>query len=403
MNIVAAQRITLAHPIKGGMEVQADTLYRGFVARGHNVEILTTAHPAGRHKGEEPHLCTHYLPHSDYRRYTSGWWRASYEKLGELAGRGRADVLLSQSAGAIGYLPQARRELGLPGVVVMHGSLGGGLYNQWRAARSPRGLLRLVYMLSQIPLHYVLWRRAAAAAEVVIATSDEGRRDALAEMGADPARVRVIPNGVDTARFVPSPEARASIRAELGLAPTAPVAIAMTRLVPEKGVQVALRALARVPGLTLLVAGDGPYAPALHRLARALGLGGRVHFLGFIPRDRLSCYLAAADVFVMPTLCREGFPLSLAEAMASGLVPVASNLGGIPTAISPERTGLLVPPGNPEALADALGRLAQNPAWRAGLAAAARAEARERFSVDRMVGDTLAALIAAVGGQGRRG
>jgi len=396
MNIVAAQRITLAHPIKGGMEVQADTLYRGFVARGHNVEIITTAHPTGRREVEELHLCTHYLPHSDYRRYTNGWWRASYEKLKELVHRGRADVLLSQSAGALGYLRRAHYELRLPAVVVLHASLSGGLYSQWRAARSPRGLLRFAYTLSQLPLHYVLWRRAVGVAEVVV-TSDEGWRDAQAKLSADPARLRVIPNGVDTAHFMPSAAARAATRGELGLAPKAPVAIAVTRLVPEKGVQVALRALASVPALTLLVAGDGPYAQALHNQARALGVGARVHFLGFVPRDALPHYLAAADMFVMPTLCREGFPVSLAEAMASQLAPVASNLGGIPTAVSSERTGLLVPPGDPGALGRALSRLVQDPGWRAELAAAARAEAQARFSVERMVDDTLAALIAAVG------
>ena len=400
MNIVAAQRITLAHPIKGGMEVQADTLYRGFVARGHHVEIITTSHPTSQRETEEPHLCTHYLPHSDYRRYTSAWWRASYEKLEELVHCGRADVLLSQSAGALGYLRRAHRELRLPAVVVLHASFSEGLHSQWRAAHTRRGLLRFAYTLGQLPLHYVLWRRAAAVAQFVV-TTDEGSRDARATLGVDPARLRVIPNGVDTRHFTPSAERRAATRMKLGLAPEAPVAIAVTRLVPEKGVQVALRALATVPALTLLVAGDGPYAQTLRRQARKLGVGARVHFLGFVPREVLPHYLAAADLFVMPTLCHEGFPLSLAEAMASQLAPVVSNLGGIPTAVSSERTGLLVPPGDPEALGRALSRLAQDPERRAELGAAARAEAQARFTADRMVDDTLEALTAAMDNRGR--
>jgi glycosyltransferase involved in cell wall biosynthesis len=392
MYIVVAQRITLVHRVKGGMEVQADLLNRGLVARGQRVEVITTAHPDSLREVEEVDLHYHFLPRSDPRRYTRGWWNASYEKLKELSHRGRAELLLSQSAGALPYVARAQRELGLPVVLLAHTGLNSALYSQWRAARSLRGALFLAYTLSQAPWHWWLWRRATAAADAIITPSEETAHDVQAEFGADPACVHVIPNGVDLARFAPAPEARAAVRERLGLAPDALVAIAVTRLVPEKGLHVALEALPRVPRLTLLVAGDGTARASLEREAQERQIAARVRFLGYVPNEQLPEYLAAADVFVMPTLCREGFPVSVVEAMATGLVPVASHIGGIPTAVDAERTGVLVPPGQPEALASALARLAGDAPRRLALAAAARAEALERFSVQRMVDDTLAVL-----------
>jgi glycosyltransferase involved in cell wall biosynthesis len=162
--------------------------------------------------------------------------------------------------------------------------------------------------------------------------------------------------------------------------------------VPEKGLHVALEALPHVPQLTLLVAGDGTARADLEREAQERQIAARVRFLGYVPNEQLPDYLAAADLFVMPTLCREGFPVSVVEAMASGLVPVASHIGGIPTAVTSERTGVLVPPGRPDALASALARLAGDAPRRAALAEAARAEALARFGVERMVDDTLAVL-----------
>jgi glycosyltransferase involved in cell wall biosynthesis len=97
--------------------------------------------------------------------------------------------------------------------------------------------------------------------------------------------------------------------------------------------------------------------------------------------------MSAADAFVMPTLCKEGFPVSVVEAMACGLPAVASRIGGIPTAIDSERTGLLFQTGQVDRLAQALLRLVRDEDLRARLATAARSEAVQRFSVGRMVDD----------------
>ena len=402
MHIAAAQRITLVHPVKGGMELQADMLYRGMVERGHQVEVITTAHPAGQQQVKEQGLCTHFLPHSSYRRYTSGWWRASYGKLREFVQGGSADVLLSQSAGAIAYLPRARRELGLPGVLIVHAGFKAGLESHWQGAHSLRGVLRLGYVLTQLPRHYILWRRAAAAAEAIIAVSEDTAQDVLRELRIDPGRVHVVPNGADLSRFAPDPEARDQVRRMLNLSPGQFTAVIASRLVKEKGVQLGLRALARVPDSVLLIAGAGSYAAELEHMAEGMGIASRVRFLGFIPHDQLGRYLAAGDVFLMPSLCREGFPISIVEAMACGLPTIATNNGGIPTAVSQERTGLLVSAGDVEAIADAIVRIARQPEFRFRLGTAARAAAKKRFSLARMVEDTLAVLSNAVENSKRR-
>jgi L-malate glycosyltransferase len=150
-------------------------------------------------------------------------------------------------------------------------------------------------------------------------------------------------------------------------------------LIPEKGVQHLLGALCRLRDLPvqLQIVGDGPQEPLLKEQVRKLHLVGRVEFLGL--RDDVTALMQAAHVFVHPATWAEAFGFTVAEAMASGCAVVASNVGAMPELLEHGRTGLLVEPGNEAALADALARLAQDPARRERLGRAAFREARRHF------------------------
>jgi glycosyltransferase involved in cell wall biosynthesis len=143
------------------------------------------------------------------------------------------------------------------------------------------------------------------------------------------------------------------------------VVLSVARLEAGKGLDVLLRAAAHLPEATFAIAGDGPERVVLEALARALGVDERVRFLGF--RNDVEALLAGCDVFVLPSL-DEGFPLSVLEAMAACRPVVASDVGGVPEAITHDETGLLVPPGNPDALAAALARLLDDAPTRRRLA-----------------------------------
>src|SRR5204862_1696003 len=149
------------------------------------------------------------------------------------------------------------------------------------------------------------------------------------------------------------------------------------RLDSQKGFDVLLRALVDVPEARLVVVGDGPERAALERLAAELSLAERVRFEGW--REDARRYLTTFDVFVLPSRF-EGFPLAVVEAMLARLPVVASAVGSVPEAVREGKTGLLVPPEEPAALAVALQRLLAAPSLRLRLGDQGRALALDRFT-----------------------
>lgn len=171
--------------------------------------------------------------------------------------------------------------------------------------------------------------------------------------------------GVDTSLFHPAePDQELARRA--GLATGDQVLVSAVRLVALKGLQRAIKALAllaeRYPRLKLVVAGEGPYKSQLEDLIRQTGLGPRVCLLGFLPPRRLAGFYALGQVAVFPSMGEEALGLSIAEAMACGLPVVASQLGGVPEVVGDK--GLLVPPKDDQALAQAIARLLDDPGLR---------------------------------------
>ena len=187
--------------------------------------------------------------------------------------------------------------------------------------------------------------------------------------------MQVIPNGVAIDRSVPASAGR-PVRTVLTVA----------NLRPEKAHEILLEAAAllagRHPNLRFLLAGDGPRRPELAARIASLGLGERVGLLGH--RDDVPALLAQADVFVLPSRS-EAYPNAAIEAMAAGRPVVASGVGGLLDLIDHDRTGLLVPPDDPAALAGAIDALVSDPARAARLGAAAAAESAARHGFDRMV------------------
>ncbi|MBI0434912.1 glycosyltransferase family 4 protein [Roseomonas sp. KE0001] len=200
-----------------------------------------------------------------------------------------------------------------------------------------------------------------------------------------------IRNGRDPARFHPDPAPRAALRAELGAAEDDCVIVIVSRLVRHKGHVELLRAMESVPRATLWVVGErlptdhGPdMTEDFARAARLLG--PRLKRLGY--REDVARILAAADVFCLPSHF-EGLPMSVIEAMMTGLPVVATDIRGPREQVVEGGTGLLVPPMRVAPLAAALARLAADPALRARLGAAGRARALERFDEGKVIGRTL--------------
>lgn len=204
-----------------------------------------------------------------------------------------------------------------------------------------------------------------------------------------PHKLQVIPNAVDTTRFQPDPYARARLRAELGIANEF-LWLAAGRLNWKKDYATLLAAMDRLPEGVLCIAGEGPLESELREQARPLG--ARVRFLG--ARGDLPALLNAADALVLSSVV-EGMPVALLEAASTGLPCVATRAGGVAEVVIDGETGLLAPPGDREAIADRMTRLAAMPAEsRAAMGSSARQRALDCFDMRRIVAQWEAVYLA---------
>ena len=214
----------------------------------------------------------------------------------------------------------------------------------------------------------------------VIAVSERVRQSSVA-LGVPAARVTVIRNGVDAQRF----QGAGADRTELGVAPGRPVIGSVGCLATRKDYGTLLDAVAALAGRglepALVLVGDGDERPRLERRAAELGIADRVRFLG--ERADVERLLPLFDVFVLSSR-DEGIPNALLEAMAAGRPAVATAVGGTPEVLEDGRTGWLVPPGDPPALAAALATALVDRDEAARRGAAARREVLERRSIDAM-------------------
>jgi rhamnosyl/mannosyltransferase len=200
-------------------------------------------------------------------------------------------------------------------------------------------------------------------------------------------RVAVIPYGIDLTRYQRlDPVAQARVE-ELRAQTPGPNILFVGRFVYYKGLDVLINAMTRCPG-TLTIVGDGPLEGALRAQVATLGLEGRVRFAGRASHADLPAYYRATDLFVLPSVAEtEAYGVVQIEAMAAGVPVVSTNLPtGVPWVNQHGVTGLIVPPGDAAALADALRALIEDPPRRARLGDNGRRRAEALFSTDRTVG-----------------
>jgi glycosyltransferase involved in cell wall biosynthesis len=262
----------------------------------------------------------------------------------------------SSKAGFLGRL--AARALGVKSVYTAHG---------WAFTEGvPEGRRRLALAME---------RFAGRLGDRVIAVSHHDRDLALRHRVVPAERLKVIWNGVPDTPLRARPEAHP------------PRLVMVARFAPPKDHALLLRALAGLRELpwTLDLVGEGPLLPQARALAQALGLAERVRFLG--ARRDVAEVLAGAQVFALATHW-EGLPLSVLEAMRSGLPVVATDVGGVKEAVVEGKTGFLVGRGDEAGFRERLARLLQNPRLRASLGEAGRKRYEGAFTLERMLRET---------------
>ncbi len=235
----------------------------------------------------------------------------------------------------------------------------------------------------------ILRRVSAPFAHQFVSVSEATAQQARAQKAYPfPSRMQVVANGIRMDQHKPDAEARAEIRAALGIPMDAWVVGSVGRIDENKNHSALLRALSKTlgPKSQLVLVGDGSSMETLRALAQACSAPEYVHLLG--RRDDAHRVMAALDVFALTSLS-EGLPLVILEAMATGLAVVSTDVGGIAGVVKHGESGFLVAPRDDEALAQALQRLAQDRELAAKVGARARAQVQDRYSAQRMAREYL--------------
>ena len=365
----------------GGLQNHAASLSRALDDLGVVQDVVTTRPPGApaRHRlGQRATVHRLGLPVPVMRQLYSLPGAALVDRLAP-----RAQVLHAHLGEDLAIVPiamAAARRHRIPWVLTIHASLTHTI-----SAGGARGaLLR--------HLGGCLERLGSRHAGGVIALTPRLARLLVAQ-GVPPERVHVIPSGVEVPRPqadgsgppVLHPAARRNGRARV---------LFVGRLAEQKGVRYLVEAAARMsmPGVEILLVGDGPERPLLEQAVRRHGLGDRVSFLGFQPHDAIPGLMATADLLVLPSVYEE-LGSVLLEAMHAGLPIVASDTGGIADAVGD--AAVLVQPRDAQALAGALDGLLGDPSRRSDLAAAARRRSLD-FHWDRLAQQVLAVYDAAL-------
>jgi glycosyltransferase involved in cell wall biosynthesis len=353
----------------GGVQSHTAGLSRALDRQGVAQTIITTRPPtAARHEpfGDHGEVVRLGLPVRVCRQFYS--WPATAVAPRLARDADIVHVHLGEDLAVVPLGMMTARRHRLPLVITVHTSLRHTL--EVSGVRSA--------LLKSLGGGFEWWGTRGATAVI---TLTERLAERLRYDGVPADRVHVIPSGV-----VLPPLAVTGPGSDPDTDPLAgvphPRVIFLGRLTPQKHVDVLIRALGRTPDAHLVVVGDGPHRPALERLAGQLELDRRVHFLGFVPHADVSGILRRGDALALPSRYEE-FGTALLEGMQAGLPVVAAATGGIPNVISHGVNGLLVPPGDDEALAAGLRQLLTDSRLAARLAGQARLRA-QGYDWDRL-------------------
>ena len=394
MNVCFLSLVTVWHGIKGGMEVHGKLLTGGLARLGHGVTVVASPHPAGVEAETRDGVRLRYARAGQFGSQHGAWAEECTRLVTALHHAAPIDVLCCQQAVVPPSLLRFARRSRVPIVVIMEGHEWLALLSDLRQAWSHRnGLGILPQRAAAFLYHHVRWERPLLhACDRVIAVSDPIALSLRRWFGVSHERMEVVYNGVDTRRFRPDPERRAAIRKALYLDENEVMALFLSHVTRQKGLHVLLRALPRVreawPRVRVVVAGVGDYLADGQALAQRLGVSPHVVFVGEVPHARAHEYLAACDVFVLPTLRQEGLPFALLEAMASEKPVLVSRIGGVTSVVHDGVNGLLVRAGDPEALGAGLVRLLADRELARRLARSARETVLRAFSAEHMVRGT---------------
>jgi glycosyltransferase involved in cell wall biosynthesis len=340
MRIAVFAKSTTFHKNYGGLETQNKVLCEGLVQRGHEVTVFSPKKELDVEEAAENGVFYRFIP-SVYRtitpfwKYGQNWFKKSARVFAREHKDKPFDIVISQSSAGVGII-KIKEELGVKVIAVSHGSI---LAEFKTKIVSARGIKEYLYLLKDVAFVLMIYfgrqRHFVLGANKVVAVSGAVKQLLMDETFASDEHIKVIYNGIDPGKFngyLRKPDSQGKIRL-----------LFIGRVVRSKGVFDLLKVFKELSDeedkVILNIVGDGEDLEALVSAAKQTGLEDKVNFLGKIPYDEVASKLFASDVFVLPTLRVEGFPMTLPEAMFAELPVVANDLGGVSDAVEDGVTG----------------------------------------------------------------
>jgi glycosyltransferase involved in cell wall biosynthesis len=351
MKIAVFTRSTTKHFISGGMETHLKNLVEGLASRDHDITVITTAHPSNINENFEE--TDNKVKYFFIKETTPGLnplsnWEKIFSKLGflnrgvkeergdyfiesrnifnELDKKEKSfDAIISQSTGAYGIYEYTS----LPILSIIHGTIKTEMKNRWRSLRTFKNFVR--FFIVDIPK----WAYESAIENKkffekvtkIVAVSEKLKEDFVDDYRNLESKTVVIPNGVDVNIFKPLENGKEKFDKF--------TILYVGRMELEKGVDILIRALdilnkeGITSNLKTLLIGDGIHVEHFKSLAKDLSLEDKIEFLGNIKNTELPNYYSKSHVFALPSRRAEGHPMTISEAMCSGLILLTTNSGGL--------------------------------------------------------------------------
>lgn len=410
MRIAIFIKSTTFHKGYGGLETQNKVLAEGLIARGHEVLVFS---PQGNFQEKEavsngvkyifiPAVYRMGIFFQGFERFISrviaklgknasgivsnkgkeDWIEKSYLTCKSYHSEKPFDIVICQSSVGVGII-RKKDELKIKVISISHGTILGEFktrlksIDSYKPFLSPKFTLKFfrdtIYVLVNF---FTRQREFILHSDKVVAVSNVVKKSLVEETYVPESNVVVIFNGLD-----PAPFKRPSNKNIV----TPVRVIYVGRLVKSKGIFVLLEAIKVIENISVIFVGDGEDAQDLIKRTSELGLDNKVSFKGNVAHELVVEELLASDIFVLPSLRIEGFPMVLVEAMFAGLPIIASAIGGNVDAISDNENGYLVNPADVEDLSKKLNLLVEDSTLRNTMGVKSRLRADKYFSLDTMI------------------
>lgn len=386
MNIAVFIKSTTFHKGYGGFETLNKTLAEALVKKGHRVVVYAPKKELTLEGVEENGVIYRFIDCKFgsfkvlYSHSVNSWDKRAVETFAEDNKEMKYDLVVGQSSWALPII-RIKNKLGVKVVSILHGSKIGEYQTQLKNIKNFKDL---VYCVRDLPhvlrAFFITQREFVHGSDKLVAVSNFVKKTITDETFVQDDKVLVIHNGVNENKFSAVRKQNNSNNDEVNI-------IYVGRVIRAKGIFVLIEALKRIADLEwkLNIVGDGDSFEELKKAISDKELSGRVNLTGLMEYSKVIEELGKSDIFVLPSMRMEGFPMTIVEAMFAGLPVIASNIGGNSDAVVDGETGYLVKSGHVGELAEKLSVLVKDANLRFSLGEKGRKKATKEFTIDTMV------------------